>query len=70
VKAFRVVGLSLPVDGSFDDEISIKGIDDNIFIEGIKVWSLDEPVDDENDMIELDMSKRWNLRGVRLLISF
>jgi hypothetical protein len=36
VKAFRVVGLSLPVDGSFDNEISIKGIDNNVLIEGIK----------------------------------
>jgi hypothetical protein len=36
VKAFRIVGLSLPIDGSFDNEISMKGIDNNIFIEGIK----------------------------------
>jgi hypothetical protein len=42
----------LPVNGSFDNEISIRGID-NIFIKGgIENWSLGGPVDDDNNVVE------------------
>ena len=51
--AFRVVGLSLPIDGSCDHEISVKGIESPILIEGLKDWRRGGLVDDENDVVEL-----------------
>lgn len=62
-RSFRVIGLSLPIDGSCDEEISIKGIDKTYLIEGLKDWGQGEgsPDGDENnaggadeDEVELD----------------
>lgn len=39
VKAFRVVGLSLPIDGSCDADISINGLETATILEGLKDWS-------------------------------
>ena len=50
--AFRIVG-SLPIDGSCDHEISVKGIESPILVEGLKDWRRGGLVDDENDVVEL-----------------
>ncbi|KAG0133660.1 hypothetical protein HOY82DRAFT_538057 [Tuber indicum] len=34
--AFTAVGLSLPIDGSRDSEICVKGLDTSLFVEGMK----------------------------------
>ncbi|RPA94157.1 hypothetical protein L873DRAFT_1793165 [Choiromyces venosus 120613-1] len=38
VKAFRVLGISLPISGCEDHEISVKGINKTYLIEGLKDW--------------------------------
>jgi len=38
-RAFTAVGLALPIDGSRDSEISIKGLETSLFVEGIKDWA-------------------------------
>ena len=38
-QAFTTVGLSLPIDGSRDSEISIKGLLTSFFVEGVKGWA-------------------------------
>jgi len=38
-RAFTAVGLALPIDGSGDSEISIKGLETSLFVEGIKDWA-------------------------------
>jgi len=38
VRGFRCLGISLPIDGSCDDEISIKGLDTTVLAEGLKHW--------------------------------
>jgi len=38
-RAFINVGLSLPIDGSRDSEISIKGLPTSLFVEGVKGWA-------------------------------
>ena len=54
-KAFRIVGLALPIDGSCDHEISIKGIDGAYLVEGLKHWEIggNIVVDSEEDAAEL-----------------
>jgi len=37
-RAFTTVSLSLPIDGSRDSEISIKGLSTAWFVEGVKDW--------------------------------
>jgi len=39
-KSFRILGLALPIDGSCDGEISIKGIENAYLQEGLKDWSV------------------------------
>ena len=57
-KAFRVVGLALPIDGSADDEISIKGIETGFLTEGLRDWQEGGIlVDDEDDPVALDVSE-------------
>lgn len=38
-RSFTTVGLSLPIDGSRDSEISIKGLSTLLFVEGVKDWA-------------------------------
>ena len=38
-RAFTAVGHSLPIDGSWDSEISIKGLETSLFVEGLKGWA-------------------------------
>jgi hypothetical protein len=38
VKSFRKLGLSLPIDGSCDEELSIKGLDAEVLRSGLKEW--------------------------------
>ena len=38
-QAFTAVGLALPIDGSRNSEISIKGLETSLFVEGIKDWA-------------------------------
>ena len=52
-RAFRAVGLSLPIDGSSDSEISVKGIETAVLIDGLKDWQKGGPVDDEHDRVGL-----------------
>ncbi|KAG0135520.1 hypothetical protein HOY82DRAFT_536693 [Tuber indicum] len=37
-KSFRVLGISLPMDGSDDGEISVKGLDTSQLIAGLADW--------------------------------
>lgn len=37
-RSFRTVGLSLPIDGSEDHEISIKGLANHVLVEGLRDW--------------------------------
>ncbi|KAG0133105.1 hypothetical protein HOY82DRAFT_538386 [Tuber indicum] len=41
-RAFRVVGLALPIDGSADIEISIKGIETDFLLQGLVNCQLEE----------------------------
>jgi len=41
-RAFRIVGLSLPIDGSEDHEISIKGLASDHLAEHLKDWGIGE----------------------------
>jgi hypothetical protein len=38
VQSFRKLGLSLPIDGSCDAELSIKGLDPEVLRSGLKEW--------------------------------
>ena len=56
-RAFRVVGLALPIDGSADTEISIKGIETDFLIQGLVNCQQEEGgtlVDHENGLGEPD----------------
>jgi len=57
LRAFRVLGLGLPIDGSADHEISIKGIKTGFLTEGLKNWEEGgiQVGDDEDDPVELDV---------------
>jgi len=48
---FRILQLALPIDGSCDGEISIKGIENAYLQEGLKDWSVGgvEDFDSEED---------------------
>jgi hypothetical protein len=52
--SFSSVGLSLPIDGHHDHEISIKGLETSVFIEGLKDWRKGGLIDDEEDMHKLN----------------
>lgn len=39
-RAFRVVGLSLPIDGSEDHELSIRGLANEYLVEGLRDWGI------------------------------
>jgi len=56
-RAFRVVGLGLPIDGSADHEISIKGIETGFLTKGLKNWEEGgiQVGNDEDDPVELDV---------------
>jgi hypothetical protein len=38
VQSFRKLGMSLPIDGSCDAELSIKGLDPEVLRSGLKDW--------------------------------
>lgn len=40
VRSPQVLGLSLPIDGTIDSEISIKGLDTGTPIENLRDWHL------------------------------
>jgi len=50
--SFRVVGLSLPMDGSKDLALSIKGLANDFLVEGLKEWRIGENVDDDGEDVE------------------
>ena len=56
VRAFSTVGLSLPIDGSRDAELSIKGIDTERLANDLQAWhigGLEEPsLDDDSSEAE------------------
>ncbi|KAG0129183.1 hypothetical protein HOY82DRAFT_540914 [Tuber indicum] len=57
-KSFHILGLALPIDGTCDQEISIKGLDSTYLQEGIKNWERRESIPpvvdcDDNDTVEL-----------------
>ena len=62
-RAFTAVGLSLPIDGSRDSEISIKGLDTSIFLDALKECAGMEEntpggaIEDEDDMEELESAE-------------
>lgn len=39
-RAFRIVGLSLPIDGSEDHELSIRGLANDYLVEGLRDWGV------------------------------
>ena len=41
-------------NSSRDCEISVKGLDSSLFIEGLKEWQRGGIIDDESDEVELD----------------
>jgi len=54
-KAFRVVGLSLPLDGSEDMEISVKGLATEFLKAGLGNWGMvDEVETDDRELEEED----------------
>ena len=56
-RTFRVVGLALPIDGSADTEISIKGIETDFLVQGLVNCQQEEGgilVDHENGLGEMD----------------
>ena len=54
-KSFRILGLALPIDGSCDSEISVKGVDNAYLVEGLAKWEVgaNVVVDLEEDRQEL-----------------
>ena len=48
-RSFRVVGLSLPLDGSEDKELSIKGLANDFLVEGLKEWRIGEVGENEGE---------------------
>ncbi|KAG0135100.1 hypothetical protein HOY82DRAFT_537032 [Tuber indicum] len=55
--SFRVVGLSLPIDGSEDTKLSIKGLAKDFLIEGIKGWENDGT---ETGDVEVDFEEDFD----------
>ena len=54
-RSFRAVGLSLPIDGSCDNEISLKGLDMERLITDLKSWHIGRVSDeDEGEISEGD----------------
>lgn len=47
-----VGGLSLPIDGGKDSELSIKGLANNFLVEGLKEWRIGENMDDDREDVE------------------
>jgi len=39
-KSFRILGLALPIDGSCDSEISVKGVENAYLAEGLAKWEI------------------------------
>ena len=37
-RSFCAVGLAVPIDGSCDHEISVKGLNPSFLVEGLKEW--------------------------------
>lgn len=62
LRSFRALGLSLPINGSCDAEISIKGLETATLVEKLKNWGREgtpdsEEVDereDENEDVEFE----------------
>lgn len=59
-KAFGVVGLSLPVDGSKDMEISVKGLATDFLKEGLENWRIGEEVGVDDRELEEDDEDELN----------
>lgn len=62
IRSFRAVGLALPVDGSADMEISIKGLETEVLVKKLENWQREElehveisEQDDENEMVEFEV---------------
>ena len=53
VKAFRILGISLPISSVCDEEISVKGIDSTFLIDSLQNWKVGWSSEEE-DEIELD----------------
>jgi len=47
--SFQVVGLSLPLDGSEDTDLSIKGLANDFLVEGLKEWRIGENGENEGE---------------------
>lgn len=61
IRSFRTVGLALPVDGSADMEISIKGLETGVLVKKLENWQREElehieisEQDDENETVEFE----------------
>ena len=52
--SFQVVGLSLPIDGSEDHRLSIKGLANDVLIEGLKDWD-DREQENANPEVDIDI---------------
>jgi len=59
-KSFRILGLALPIDGTCDDEISVKGIESAYYlVEGLKEAERGEltVIDLEEDAVESNVEE-------------
>jgi len=54
-----MLGLALPINGAYDDEISVKGIESAYLVEGFKEWERVglTVIDLEEDAVESDVEE-------------
>jgi len=62
IRSFRRLGIALPIDGSCDNEISIKGLETTMLMEGLKNWvrtpTIDSSSEGTSDNLETDASDK------------
>jgi len=49
IRSFRCLGIALPIDGSCDNEISIKGLETTMLMEGLKNWEHTPTIDSSSE---------------------
>jgi len=49
IRSFRCLGIALPIDGSCDNEISIKGLDTTVLAEELKNWERTPTIDSSSE---------------------
>jgi len=71
IRSFRCLGIALPIDGSCDNEISIKGLETTMLMEGLKNWertpTIDSSSEGTSDNPETDASDEKDEPTTKLL---